>query len=139
MASHRLLPAGFAAAVVITGIGVVPPALAAERSSGTQAEQQSGQRGAMSGPSRDMHRSMMNGMQQMQGMSLSGDMDHDFATMMRQHHQQGINMAEQELRHGQDPKMKEMAQKIINSQKKEVAEFDDWLKSNKPATGSRPK
>lgn len=134
MASHRLLSAGLAAAIVLAGISVVQPTLAADKSGAEQS-----QKGGGSGPSGDMHRSMMKSMQQMQGMKLSGDMDHDFATMMRQHHQQGINMAEQELRHGKDAKMKEMAQKIMDSQKKEVAEFDDWLKSNKPASGSQRK
>lgn len=137
MASHHVLSASLAAAFIVTGLSAVPPALAAERSPGNP--EQSGQRGAGAGPSRDMHRAMMKDMQHMQGMRLSGDMDHDFATMMRQHHQQGINMAEQELRYGKDPKMKALAQKILDGQNKEVAELDDWLKSNKPGTGSQQK
>ena len=53
--------------------------------------------------------------------------------MMRMHHEDGIKTAQMELQHGKDPKMREMAQKIIDSQKKEIAEFDEWLKANRSA------
>ena len=78
-----------------------------------------------------VHAEMMKGMQSMRGMHSSGNADHDFAQMMRMHHEGGIRMAEAELATGKDPKMKEMAQRIIDSQKKEIAEFDAWLKDHK--------
>lgn len=81
------------------------------------------------GASMEMHKNMMRGMKEMQGMKMSGNMDHDFAMMMRHHHRQGIEMAQHELKHGKDAKMREMAQKIMDNQKKEIAEFDDWMKS----------
>lgn len=84
---------------------------------------------AASGPSMEMHQSMMKGMKEMQGMKPSGNMDRDFAMMMRHHHVQAMEMAQYELTHGKDAKMREMAQKILDSQKKEIAEFDEWLKS----------
>lgn len=74
------------------------------------------------------HKSMMKGMKDMQGMKPSGNMDRDFAMMMRHHHLQGIQMSQRQLKHGKDPKMREMAQKIMDSQK-EIAEFDEWTKS----------
>ena len=74
-----------------------------------------------------MHESMMKGMREMQSMRTTGDIDRDFATMMRMHHQQAIEMAEQQLRDGKDPEMKAMAKRIIEDQRKEVKEFDDWL------------
>ena len=86
--------------------------------------------GSTSGPSMEMHKNMMKGMKEMQGMKPSGNMDHDFAMMMRHHHQQGIEMAQHQLKHGKDAKMREMAQKIMDSQKKEIAEFDEWMKSS---------
>jgi uncharacterized protein (DUF305 family) len=89
-----------------------------------------GTKGMGSGASMDMHHSMMQGMKEMQSMKPSGDMDRDFATMMRHHHQQGVRMAEYELKNGKDKKMRDMAQKIMDTQKKEIAEFDEWLKSN---------
>jgi uncharacterized protein (DUF305 family) len=36
-------------------------------------------------------------------------------------------MAEAELKSGRDPKMRAMAKRIIEAQKKEIQEFDDWL------------
>ena len=84
-----------------------------------------------SGGSAQMHESMMQGMKEMQSMKMSGDQDRDFAMMMKKHHEDGIKMAQIELDRGKDPKMKEMARKIIESQKKEAAEFEKWLQSRK--------
>ena len=60
-------------------------------------------------------------------MKPSGNVDEDFVKMMRQHHQTGIRMAEVQMRQGKDEKAKEMAKKIVESQKEEVKEFDAWL------------
>ena len=79
------------------------------------------------GASSAMHESMMKGMRDMQSMPTTGDVDRDFAAMMRMHHQQAIEMAQQQLRDGKDPQMKAMAKRIIEDQRKEVKEFDDWL------------
>ena len=92
---------------------------------------------AGSGPSMEMHQSMMRGMKGMQGMKPTGDMDRDFASLMRHHHEQGVRMAEYEIKHGKDAKMREMAQKIMESQKKEIAEFDEWLKSHLSSGNSK--
>ena len=83
------------------------------------------------GGSKQMHDSMMSGMKGMQSMKMSGDTDRDFAMMMRKHHEDALKMAQIELDHGKDPKMKDMARKIMDAQKKEIAEFDDWLKRAK--------
>ena len=116
--THRL-GAWVAAAVLATT--AVP--LAAHEGSSTKAS-------SGSGPSMEMHKNMMKGMKEMQGMKPSGNMDRDFAMMMRHHHMQGIEMSQHQLKHGKDPKMREMAQKILDAQKKEVAEFDEWMKSS---------
>ena len=79
----------------------------------------------------DMKASMMMGMDGMQKMPMSGDTDKDFATMMKMHHQQALNMAEMELANGKSPEMKAMAKQIIKSQKKEIAQFDKWLAKQK--------
>ena len=71
-----------------------------------------------------MKAAMMMGMDGMQKMSMSGDIDKDFATMMKLHHQQALNMAEMQLAHGKSSEMKAMAKQIIVAQKKEIAEFD---------------
>lgn len=101
------------------------------------AHEDASSKSAHSGNSMEMHKNMMKGMKEMQGMKPSGNMDHDFAMMMRHHHQQGVEMAQHELKHGKDPKMREMAQKILDSQKKEIAEFDEWMKSNPRASGMK--
>jgi uncharacterized protein (DUF305 family) len=83
------------------------------------------------GSSNAMHMSMMKRMKEMESMRGTGDVDRDFATMMRMHHQQGIDMAQEELRRGKDPQMKAMAKRIADDQAKEVKEFDDWLAKQK--------
>jgi uncharacterized protein (DUF305 family) len=78
-----------------------------------------------------MHRSMMGGMKAMENMQSSGNMDRDFATMMKIHHQGAVTMAEAELKSGKDPKMRAMAKRIIDAQEKEIQQFDDWLSKAK--------
>ena len=67
----------------------------------------------------------------MQKMPMSGDTDKDFAMMMKLHHQRALDMAQVELDRGKSPEMKAMAQSIITSQKKEIAQFDAWLAKQK--------
>ena len=74
---------------------------------------------------------MMTGMDRMQKMQMSGDTDKDFAMMMKMHHQQAVNMAEMEIAHGKSPEMKTLAKQIIVAQKKEIAQFDQWLAKQK--------
>ena len=75
----------------------------------------------------DMRGAMMKGMDSMQKMPMSGDVDKDFAMMMKMHHQQALDMAQMELAQGKSTEMKAMARKIITAQKKEIAQFDAWL------------
>ena len=87
------------------------------------------QKGA-AGPN-DMKASMMMDMDAMQKMQMSGDTDKDFATMMKMHHQQALKMAQMQLDQGKSPEMKTMAKQIIVAQKKEIAQFDQWLAKHK--------
>ena len=87
--------------------------------------------GVASGGSDQMHMAMMNGMDSMKSMPMTGDTDKDFASMMKVHHQQALDMAKIELAKGKSPEMKAMAHKIIAAQQKEIAEFDKWLASHK--------
>ena len=79
----------------------------------------------------DMKQSMRMGMDKMQAMSMSGDMDKDFAMMMKMHHQQGVEMAEMQLKNGKSAEMKTMARNIVTAQNKEIAQFDKWLTKHK--------
>lgn len=81
-----------------------------------------------------IHASMMPTMKQMQSMQATGDADKDFASMMKIHHQGAIDMAQAELESGRDPKLREMAKKIIAAQQKEIKEFDAWLAQRNQGT-----
>ena len=90
---------------------------------------QSGTAMGMSGMKGDMDlKPMMMDMQdKMSAMKSSGNVDVDFAMMMRVHHQSAISMAEAELQNGKNPQMRVMAKDIIRAQKKEIAAFDKFL------------
>lgn len=79
----------------------------------------------------DMQESMKGCMDNMQKMPMTGDADHDFATMMKMHHEKGIEMAKMELTNGKSPAMKAMATQIIAAQNKEIADLDKWLAKQK--------
>ena len=79
----------------------------------------------------DMKQSMVTSMDNMQKMQMSGNTDKDFAMMMKMHHQQGVEMAQMERAHGKSPVMKAMARQIIDAQKKEIAQFEQWLARQK--------
>jgi uncharacterized protein (DUF305 family) len=72
--------------------------------------------------------SMMNSMMDnMKTMQTSGNPDNDFASMMKAHHLAAIEMAQMEVSKGVNAEMKAMAQKMIDDQQKEVAEFNTFL------------
>lgn len=117
---------------LILGAGMGAVSLLASAQTTTPPNQGSMRSGAMnSNMPMDMHGSMMNMRKHMDAMKSSGDIDHDFATMMRIHHQGAVDMAELELKKGKDPKMQQMAKDIIAAQNKEIAEFDQWLAQHK--------
>jgi uncharacterized protein (DUF305 family) len=71
---------------------------------------------------------------QMEAMPMTGDADHDFASMMIIHHQGAIDMANTELGKGKDATIKEMAQRIIDKQTVEKAELATWLQTHTPVS-----
>jgi uncharacterized protein (DUF305 family) len=76
----------------------------------------------------------MAGMMKMQAAMMPGMMAKDpdvaFACGMIAHHYGAIDMAEVELKFGDNDEAKQMAQKIIDAQTKEIAEFTQWLEAN---------
>jgi uncharacterized protein (DUF305 family) len=113
-------------AIALVGIVVglwALPSLAADAANAGQMQSPD-----KSSPSMAMKQSMSGMMKGMQEMPMSGDTDRDFAAMMKVHHQGAIDMAQAELASGKDPQLRKMAQSIISAQKKEIKEFDDWMK-----------
>jgi len=113
------------AAGALTFALVTPPALHAQTQAPSAAP---GKHGAGSA---SMHQAMMSGMESMKSMQPSGDIDKDFAAMMKAHHQQAVEMAKAEIAEGKSPELKAMARKIIKDQQKEIAQLDKWLASHK--------
>jgi len=62
---------------------------------------------------------------------ITGDIDGDFATLMIQHHNSAIENSEAYLMYGSNTALKEMAEKMIDDQKKEIKELSEWIKINK--------
>ncbi|MBB6613045.1 DUF305 domain-containing protein [Pontibacter sp. Tf4] len=80
---------------------------------------------------------MHQNMQQMQDMTgkMTGDPDYDFALLMEVHHKGAVEMAEEELANGTDSQMKEMAQKTVDQQSKEMNELQAFINQHKPTSG----
>jgi uncharacterized protein (DUF305 family) len=64
----------------------------------------------------------------------SGDPDSDFALMMIAHHQGAIDMATAELRFGQDPVLRRLAQGIIVEQQQEITVMRQALAAPSPTS-----
>ncbi|MBN8739149.1 MAG: hypothetical protein BGP24_09735 [Lysobacterales bacterium 69-70] len=79
------------------------------------------------GGSAQLHEIMMNGMP---SMTMSGDVDKDFATMMIAHHRQAIALAEVEIRDGHNPELQAMAKKMNEQQKREIADLERLAKTH---------
>ena len=78
---------------------------------------------ATQSPSDQIHHAMMDGMHKAMDMKMSGNVDRDFAAMMIDHHRQALAMAKIEIAHGGSAELKAMAQKMIDTQRKEIVEL----------------
>ena len=83
------------------------------------------------GTSMDMSHTLNSMDEKMKSMPMSGDVDYDFAMMMRIHNQGALDMAKSELDNGKNPEMRTLAKKIIAAQKKEIAQLDKWIAKHK--------
>ena len=77
-----------------------------------------------------MAHSMMGSMENMKQMKPTGDVEKDFAMMMKAHHESALDMVKFELAKGKSAELKEMVKEIIASQTKEIAQFDKWIKTH---------
>lgn len=70
-------------------------------------------------------------MDKMTNLPMTGNTDKDFVRMMIPHHETAVTMAQDELKHGIQPGLKKMAQKMIADQNKEIMDFKAWLANQK--------
>lgn len=70
-----------------------------------------------------MHKDMMTASQ-------ISNPDRAFALGMIPHHQGAVQMAQIELKYGTDPKMRQLAQAIIQAQEPEIKQMQNWLSQN---------
>lgn len=121
----------WALCAALGGALVAAPALAEDKSQHSGGNHHATQQGAANPPSsasgQTLEQAMKSGMDAMQKVPMSGDVDKDFAAMMRAHHQQAVAMAEIELRDGKSAELKAMARKMIKDQKKEIDMLGKWL------------
>lgn len=66
----------------------------------------------------------------MKNMKMPADLDHAFATMMIDHHQAAIDMANLEGKHGRIEEVKAIAEKIVTDSQKDISELKTWLTSH---------
>jgi uncharacterized protein (DUF305 family) len=83
-----------------------------------------------------MHDAMSGMMTRMESMKPSGNPDHDFAMLMKHHHEGAIAMAQAEIAGGSDATMKQKAQKMIDDQQREISAFDKVIQSGIPSGNS---
>ena len=75
---------------------------------------------------------MHSSMDSMMTMKMTMDTDHDFALMMKLHHEGAVLMADKVLSIGADTTIKRIATNIKNSQAGEIAQLNSFLASHKP-------
>ena len=81
----------------------------------------------MSGSNMSIMGIMDKSMQDMKTMKSSGNPDNDFASMMKMHHMSAIEASQVELSQGTDATIKAMAQKMLEDQQREVADFNTFI------------
>lgn len=80
-----------------------------------------------------MMKAMQANMSQMMAMKPTGDADHDFAMMLKTHHQGAVDMVKAYTPHAQSAEMKKLAGRIEAMNKKEIGELTAFLGEHKPA------
>lgn len=106
----------------------------AQDEKGTQHESHAHTANATQAPdshgSQGLHQAMMQGMQDMHSVKMTGNTDQDFASMMIHHHEQAIAMSKVQLKDGKDAQVRKKAQEIIDASEKDIADLKKWQKQN---------
>ena len=80
----------------------------------------------------ELQRSMESMHEALSSLKSTGNNDEDFVQLMLPHHQAAIDMAKAELKRGQDPQMRRLAQEIITDQQSEIELMQLWVKRQEP-------
>ena len=123
----RLVPASVALALAVLPAAGSARAQAPQGATGIAA--QTGSDAPEARALRDADTKMHAGMI---GVRQSGDADRDFVASMIPHHQGAIDMATVELEFGKDDETRQLAERIIATQQKEIAEMNTWLARHSP-------
>lgn len=91
---------------------------------------------AMSANAGSFEEVMNSMMKDMMNTKLTGDADHDFALLMKIHHQGAIDMANIELSRGTNAELKQVAQNTISSSEKDINDLTDFLNNHQPSENS---
>lgn len=86
--------------------------------------------GTANGAGQSMMELMDRNMDQMDDLRSLGNNDKDFASLMKIHHTGAMEMARLLVAQGTDPQLKEMVQKMLTEQQREISEFDAFLSGN---------
>ena len=81
-------------------------------------------------PASKAYMDAMSKMQSNMPKDMTGDPDVDFAQTMIPHHRSATEMAQILVKNGKDPELRKMAQKMMEDQKKEIVELQEWLKKH---------
>lgn len=106
----------------------------AERQMGTSKEGQQTRTAAVRGTDDMSQMSMPDQLKQCQGMmqqhlgNADTQYDQRFIDMMIPHHQGAVEMAQDAQQKAQHPEIKQLANKIINNQQKEIKQLQAWRK-----------
>jgi uncharacterized protein (DUF305 family) len=111
---RSLLPAGISALLLMTGA-----AYTADQRPGTPAEHGNAANQEYMASMQDMNQAMMR--------ANDPDISRAFALKMIAHHKGAIAMSNILLKHGGDPELRPMAEKMIRDQTKEIGELQSWL------------
>jgi uncharacterized protein (DUF305 family) len=127
--STSLFSGVFAVLVGVSGSALAQSGEHAQHGTTTPAASAGAQQHEMAG--HEMMQTMQDMHQKMSAMQMTGDPDHNFAMMMRAHHQAGVDMANAEIKNGKDKQMLQAAKKIVADQTKEIKKLDQWMEKHK--------